>query len=149
MKTLSPHPSLLFRKAILGKAGPLAVLLGIVLLLAACAGRPAFETLNARVVPQAPLEVGANAELRIALESLTASGERGELIAESLYSNFDGSPMAVALRFDARALDADSDYRLIAQVRENGRIVHANAEDVVVSSSDIATETVEIPLAAR
>ena len=50
----------------------IAALCLAVALLAACAGRPDFATLDTRVVPEAPLEAGDDAALRVALESLDA-----------------------------------------------------------------------------
>lgn len=125
------------------------LLIGVFLLLAACAWRPNFAILNARVIPDAPLNVSDSAELRIALESLTDDGERGELIAESRYPRVDDGIMLVALQFDARALDTDGDYVVIAQVRDAGRVIYTNREQVPVKAAGIATTRFDIPLAPR
>ncbi|MBD3898391.1 YbaY family lipoprotein [Halomonas sp. ML-15] len=127
----------------------LLVALLMTMLLAACAGRPDFATLDTRVVPDAPLEAGDSAELRVALESLGADGSRGELIAETTSSGVSDTPMDVSLQFDARALEAGRDYALIAEIREDGLVTHRNREQVAVSAGDIGTQRIEIPLTPR
>lgn len=119
------------------------------MLLAACAGRPDFTTLDTRVVPDAPLEASANAELRVALESLSADGSRGELIAQTTFSQVSGAPMDVGLQYDARAVESGRDYALIAEIRDGGRVTHRNREQVAVPGARLGSQRIEIPLAPR
>ncbi|MDR5907552.1 YbaY family lipoprotein [Franzmannia qiaohouensis] len=127
----------------------IAALCLAVALLAACAGRPDFATLDTRVVPAAPLEAGDDAALRVALESLDADGARGELIAETTSSRVSDAPMDISLQFDGRALDAERDYALIAEIREGGRVTHRNSEQVTLTGAQIGQQRIEIPLAPR
>ncbi|APX94652.1 hypothetical protein BWR19_17950 [Halomonas sp. 1513] len=120
-----------------------------VALLAACAGRPDFATLDTRVIPDTPLEASGDAELRVALESLEADGSRGELIAETTSSRVSDTPMDISLQFDARALESGRDYALIAEIREDARVTHRNSEQVTLTGAQIGQQRIEIPLAPR
>lgn len=127
----------------------LTLLCVAVTLLAGCAGRPDFTTLDTRVVPDSPLEAGTNAELRVALESLGTDGSRGELIAQTTFSQVSDTPMDVSLQYDARAVEASRDYALIAEIRDDGRVTHRNRDQVAVPGASLGTQRIEIPLAPR
>ncbi|WP_189471187.1 YbaY family lipoprotein [Litchfieldella qijiaojingensis] len=117
-------------------------LLAMLVLLGACASGPRFATLDARVVPTTPLELPADAELRVTLEDVS----QATVIAESIYTRLDAGPYDVALRYDANAIDDDHAYVLRAQVRADGRSTHVSPEPVPVLTGDVPPGVIEIPL---
>ncbi|SDM80439.1 Uncharacterized lipoprotein YbaY [Franzmannia pantelleriensis] len=137
------------RPALARRAWHIAAICLCTALLAACAGRPDFATLETRVVPDSALETGDSATLRVALESLEADGARGELIAETTSSQVSDTPMDVSLQFDARAIETERNYALIAEIRDDGRITHRNSEQVEVTGAQIGSQRIEIPLTPR
>ncbi|GHC38253.1 YbaY family lipoprotein [Aidingimonas halophila] len=98
--------------------------------LAACAGGPRFETLDVRVDSEEPIDTDDDAELRINLIDDTENERR--VIAENRMERLGDPPYTATLRYDASAIDSDSRYVLRAELRQDGRLTHAEDEPVPV-----------------
>ncbi|MFC3284105.1 YbaY family lipoprotein [Litchfieldella rifensis] len=129
----------------LGRLSLLPLLLTL-LVLGACASGPRFATLDARVVPEAPLEVPEDAVLRVTLADISQAN--ADIIAESTYTRLGSGPLTVALRYDANAIDTDRAYGLRAEIRVAGRLTHASPEPVPVLTGDAPSDKAEVPLEA-
>lgn len=124
------------------RTGRLVLALLALALLTACAGRPQFATLEARVVSSEPIELDEDAQLRVLIEDMT----EGALVAETTYSRLGTTPFNVSLRYDANAIDENNSYVLRAHLRRDGRITHVEDEPMAVLTGDAAQGEIEIAL---
>ncbi|WP_161598937.1 YbaY family lipoprotein [Aidingimonas lacisalsi] len=102
-----------------------------------CAGGPQFETLSVQVTPDTPIEASDDAVLRVSLDD--TSENEPSTVAESRMERPGNSPYTATLRYDANAIDSDRNYVVRAELRQGGRLTHAEDEPVPVFAGESET----------
>ncbi|MEC9481735.1 MAG: YbaY family lipoprotein [Halomonas sp.] len=120
-----------------------AALLALTLGLTACVTGPRFANLDARVVADEPMTLPPDAELNVRLEE---ADSQDDLIAEASYIRLGSGPIPVTLRYDAKAIDEDSEYVLRAEIRGEDGLLYATPEPVPVLTGEAPQADVTLPV---
>lgn len=124
----------------------IAVLLMLAAGLSGCMSGPRLASLNATVVPAAPLDLPPDSQLTVRLEDVSRADAGADVIAESTYTRLGQGPIPVVLRYTTNAIDPERSYALRAQISVDGELTHTSTSQVAVLTGDAPGDGVVIPI---